>query len=70
MLIRRGWYAVYGLLVAGRHAGDARCCAPVPVLAAAAALTVLAAVAVALRPGARRRPGLARPLDAGRRRRG
>ena len=25
VLIRRGWYAVYGLIVAGRDAGHARC---------------------------------------------
>jgi hypothetical protein len=50
VLIRRRWYAVYGLIVAA--ATPAMLVLPaVPVLAAATALTV-AAVALALRPGA------------------
>ena len=50
ILIRRGWYAVYGLLVLAATPAMLLL-APVPVLAAAATLTVLAVV-FALRPGA------------------
>ena len=67
VLIRRRWFAVYGVIVAG--ATPAMLVWPaVEVLIATTALT-LVAVAVALRPGSARRPRRARTLDAGERER-
>ena len=67
VLIRRRWYAVYGVIVAG--ATPAMLVWPaVEVLVATTALTA-AAVAVALRPGAPGDAASPGPLDAGERER-